>query len=209
VLQIQLVTSPHIWITSASAEIDQAQSSLQKTTNELDTYALEKLGSCLYPLIVGVSMYSLIYYNQKSWWSWAISSLANGVYTFGFVMMTPQLFINYRLKSVSHLPWRVFMYKGFNTFIDDVFAFIITMPMAHRVACLRDDLVFFIYLYQLYLYPVDKKRTNEYGFAYEPEDDLTVQEENKEAPLAVQGKSTVTIDSEEVLASVSEDKKTQ
>ena len=83
------------------------------------------------------------------------------------------------------------MYKGFNTFIDDVFAFIITMPMAHRVACLRDDLVFFIYLYQLYLYPVDKKRTNEYGFAYEPEDDLTVQEENKEAPLAVQGKSTV------------------
>ena len=101
------------------------------------------------------------------------------------------------------------MYKGFNTFIDDVFAFIITMPMAHRVACLRDDLVFFIYLYQLYLYPVDKKRTNEYGFAYEPEDDLTVQEENKEAPLAVQGKSTVTIDSEEVLASVSEDKKTQ
>jgi hypothetical protein len=46
------------------------------------------------------------------------------------------------------------MYKGFNTFIDDVFAFIITMPMAHRIACLRDDLVFFIFLYQLYLYPV-------------------------------------------------------
>jgi len=103
--------------------------------------------------------------------SWAISSLANGVYTFGFVMMTPQLFINYRLKSVAHLPWRVFMYKAFNTFIDDAFAMIISMPMAHRVACLRDDLVFFIFLYQLYLYPVDKKRANEYGFAYEPDTD--------------------------------------
>ena len=45
------------------------------------------------------------------------------------------------------------MYKAFYTFIDDLFAFIITMPTAHRVACVRDD-VFLIYLYQSYLYPV-------------------------------------------------------
>ena len=42
------------------------------------------------------------------------------------------------------------MYKAFNTFIDDLFAFIITMPTAHRVACFRDDVVFLIYLYQRY-----------------------------------------------------------
>ena len=46
--------------------------------------------------------------------------------------MLPQLFVNYKLKSVAHLPWRAFMYKAFNTFIDDLFAFIITMPTAHR-----------------------------------------------------------------------------
>ena len=40
------------------------------------------------------------------------------------------------------------VYQAFNTFIDDVFAFIITMPTAHRLACFRDDVVFFIYLYQ-------------------------------------------------------------
>lgn len=40
------------------------------------------------------------------------------------------------------------MYKAFNTFIDDIFAFIITMPTAHRVACFRDDLIFIVYLYQ-------------------------------------------------------------
>lgn len=34
-----------------------------------------------------------------------------GVYAFGFVLMTPQLFINYRMKSVAHMPWRVLMYK--------------------------------------------------------------------------------------------------
>ena len=38
--------------------------------------------------------------------------------------------------------------QAFNTFIDDVFAFIIVMPTAHRIAVFRDDLVFVIYLYQ-------------------------------------------------------------
>jgi len=79
--------------------------------------------------------------------------------------MTPQLFINYKMKSVSHLPWRVFIYKALNTFIDDLFAFIITMPTMHRISVFRDDLVFFIYLYQRYIYPVDKTR------AYEGMDD--------------------------------------
>ena len=55
------------------------------------------------------------------------------------------------------------MFKAFNTFIDDVFAFLIKMPTSHRIACFRDDLVFFCYLYQRYLYPVDYKRANEYG----------------------------------------------
>lgn len=83
-----------------------------------------------------------------SWYSWALHSIVNGVYAFGFLFMLPQLFVNYRLRSVAALPWRAFMYKAFNTFIDDVFAFIITMPTAHRVACFRDDLVFLVYLYQ-------------------------------------------------------------
>ncbi|KAK2117491.1 Cleft lip and palate associated transmembrane protein 1 [Saguinus oedipus] len=54
----------------------------------------------------------------------------------------------FQLKSVAHLPWKAFTYKAFNTFIDDVFAFIITMPTSHRLACFRDDVVFLVYLYQ-------------------------------------------------------------
>lgn len=56
----------------------------------------------------------------------------------GFIMMTPQLFINYKLKSVAHLPWRMLTYKALNTFIDDIFAFIIKMPTLYRLGCLRD-----------------------------------------------------------------------
>ena len=52
--------------------------------------------------------------------------------------MTPQLFINYKLKSVAHLPWRMLTYKALNTFIDDIFAFVIKMPTLYRIGCLRD-----------------------------------------------------------------------
>merc|ERR1719225_1702296 len=86
--------------------------------------------------------------------------------TFGFIMMTPQLFINYKLKSVAHLPWRMMTYKALNTFIDDIFAFVIKMPTMYRIACFR-DVVFFIFLYQRYIYKMDPTRVNEFGVSAE------------------------------------------
>jgi hypothetical protein len=62
---------------------------------------------------------------------------------------------------VAQLPWRVFVYKMLSTFIDDLFAFIITMPTLHRLAVFRDDLVFFVLLYQRWIYPVDATRTED------------------------------------------------
>jgi len=135
-------------------------SKVEANTAELDGVAMRYLSWVLYPLCIGGAVYSLIYTPHKSWYSWTIQTTVNGVYAFGFLFMLPQLFLNYKLKSVAHLPWRAFMYKAFNTFIDDLFAFIITMPTAHRVACFRDDVVFLIYLYQRYLYPVDPNRVD-------------------------------------------------
>ncbi|XP_060567772.1 lipid scramblase CLPTM1L-like [Ruditapes philippinarum] len=146
-------------------------------TAEFDSQAMKYLSYILYPLCLGGAGYSLMYVEHKSWYSWCIQSLVNGVYAFGFLFMLPQLFVNYKLKSVAHLPWRAFMYKAFNTFIDDIFAFIITMPTAHRLACFRDDLVFLVYLYQRWLYPVDKKRVNEYGQSF---DDAVTEKPKKE-----------------------------
>ena len=81
---------------------------------------------------------------------------------------------------MAHLPWRAFMYKAFNTFIDDLFAFIITMPTAHRVACFRDDIVFLIYLYQRYLYPVDKSRIDASSGMMEEPDAAVSKKKKKE-----------------------------
>jgi len=148
------------------------RSEAESETEKHDGEAMWYLQWLLYPLCVGGAIYSLVYMEHRSWYSWVINSLVNGVYLFGFLFMMPQLFVNYKLKSVAHLPWRAFMYKAFNTFIDDIFAFIIVMPTAHRLACFRDDFVFIIFLYQRWLYPVDKSRVNEFGQVFEDEDEV-------------------------------------
>ena len=63
------------------------------------------------------------------------------------------------------------MYKALNTFIDDLFAFIIRMPTLHRMSCFRDDIVFAIFLYQRWVYRVDMSRMNEFGHRGENDDD--------------------------------------
>jgi len=135
-------------------------------TRAHDLAAMKYLHWVLYPLVVCYAIYSLMYESHKSWYSFIVSTMAGCVYTFGFIMMTPQLFINYKLKSVAHLPIRVFIYKAISTFIDDLFAFLIRMPTMHRLRVFRDDLVFIIYLYQRWVYPVDKKRV-EVGASFE------------------------------------------
>jgi hypothetical protein len=105
--------------TSTSASLD------EQRTAAYDSYAIRHMSLCLAPAIVGVAVYSLIHLSYKSWYSWFLSSLADSVYFFGFISLTPQLYINYKLKSVAHLPIKAFAYKIFNTFIDDIFAFLV------------------------------------------------------------------------------------
>ncbi|KAK1367180.1 cleft lip and palate transmembrane protein 1-like [Heracleum sosnowskyi] len=139
-------------------------------TKEYDDLAMKYLSYVLFLLVACSSAYSLKYERHKSWYSWILSSLTSCVYMFGFIMMCPQLFINYKLQSVAHLPWRQMTYKFLNTIIDDLFAFVIKMPLLHRLSVFRDDVIFLIYLYQRWVYPVDRKRVNEFGFAGEDVD---------------------------------------
>lgn len=143
---------------------------VESNTRQYDQMAFGYLSWLVFPLFVAYSVYSLLYTEHSGWYSFVLSMLYGFLLTFGFIMMTPQLFINYKLKSVAHLPWRMLTYKALNTFIDDIFAFVIRMPMMYRIGCLRDDIVFFIYLYQRYIYRVDPSRVNEFGFSQEMAD---------------------------------------
>ncbi|KAK9508000.1 hypothetical protein O3M35_007754 [Rhynocoris fuscipes] len=138
---------------------------VESDTRQYDELAFKYLSWVLFPLLAGYAIYSLIYLQHKGWYSWALNMVYGFLLTFGFIMMTPQLFINYKLKSVAHLPWRMMSYKCLNTFIDDIFAFVIKMPTMYRLGCFRDDIVFFIFLYQRWIYKTDPSRVNEYGFS--------------------------------------------
>ncbi|KAM5209896.1 putative lipid scramblase CLPTM1 isoform 1-T1 [Hipposideros larvatus] len=140
---------------------------VESSTKVYDDMAFRYLSWILFPLLGCYAVYSLLYLEHKGWYSWVLSMLYGFLLTFGFITMTPQLFINYKLKSVAHLPWRMLTYKALNTFIDDLFAFVIKMPVMYRIGCLRDDVVFFIYLYQRWIYRVDPTRVNEFGMSGE------------------------------------------
>ncbi|KAL8274268.1 hypothetical protein Esti_001857 [Eimeria stiedai] len=128
-------------------------------TKDFDRTAITYASIALVPCLVGYAIYALLHNKYRSWYSYVISVLAGSVYTFGFVLMTPQLYINYKLKSVDHLPWRALIYRSLNTFVDDVASFLIDMPWMHRLSCFRDDIIFIVYLYQRWIYRVDKTRT--------------------------------------------------
>ncbi|GAA50248.1 Cleft lip and palate transmembrane protein 1 like protein [Clonorchis sinensis] len=140
---------------------------VESDTKKYDQMAFRYLSWILFPMLAVYCGYSLVYQEHRGWYSWVLSMLYGFLLTFGFIMMTPQLFINYKLKSVAHLPWRMLTYKALNTFIDDLFAFVIRMPTLYRIGCLRDDVIFFIYLYQRWIYPMDPNRINEFGVSKE------------------------------------------
>lgn len=129
---------------------------LSRETEVYDRMAFKYLSWVCAPLLVGYTIYSVLYESHKNWYSFLVGTAVQAVYMFGFIALTPQLFINYKLKSVAHMPWRTFMYKALNTFVDDLFSFVIKMPTLHRIACFRDDVVFVVYLYQRwkYIYPL-------------------------------------------------------
>jgi hypothetical protein len=142
-------------------------------TKEFDRVAFKIVAAGSAPLLIGYTIYSALYQTHRGWWSFTIGTLTSFVYTFGFVALIPQLIVNYKSKSVAGMNGKTLIYKIIGTFTDDLFAWGITkMPMMHRLATLRDDVVFFIYLYQWWHYGVDKSRVNEFGQVLEPTEEM-------------------------------------
>ncbi|XP_068682325.1 putative lipid scramblase CLPTM1 [Montipora foliosa] len=162
----------------------------ESETKQYDMMAFKYLSWALFPLLICYAVYSLMYVEHKGWYSWILSMLYGFLLTFGFIMMTPQLFINYKMKSVAHLPWRMMTYKALNTFIDDLFAFVIKMPTLYRLGCFRDDIVFFIALYQRWIYPIDPKRVNEFGTSGETVENVAAAEQEPKETKAIENGTT-------------------
>ncbi|EMD40853.1 hypothetical protein CERSUDRAFT_80502 [Gelatoporia subvermispora B] len=135
----------------------------EKKTQEYDKLAFRIVSYFTIPCLAAYTVYSLMYETHRGWYSFVISTLTSFVYMFGFAQLIPQLIINYKLKSVAHMPMKAMIFKTLSTVVDDLFAFVIKMPILHRLACFRDDVVFLVFLYQRWIYRIDPKRVNEYG----------------------------------------------
>ncbi|KAJ5734673.1 Cleft lip and palate transmembrane 1 [Penicillium manginii] len=177
-------------------------SETEQKTKDYDEIAFRYLYIVAVPLLLAYAAYSLMYNTHKSWYSYIIETLVGSVYAYGFLMMVPSLYINYRLKSVAHMPGKAMAYKFLNTFIDDLFAFTVKMPWLHRLATLRDDVIFFIWLYQGWKYKTDYKRVNEFGQGGDSDEE----EEAETTPAADSEKKAIKAEAKEDVATQSSSK---
>lgn len=128
----------------------------EEQTVEYDRQATRFMSMVLMPILLGYSIYSFYYRGQISMYSFLLKTLVSFIYAIGFINMTPQIYINYKFKSVERMPWKAMIYQFLNTIVDDLFAFAVKMPTLQRISVFRDDVVFVIYLYQYWIYRKNK-----------------------------------------------------
>ncbi|KAJ3997765.1 cleft lip and palate associated transmembrane protein [Lentinula boryana] len=114
----------------------------EKKTQEYDQLAFRYVSYVAIPTLAAYTIYSLMYESHRGWYSFIIGTLTSFVYMFGFVssagsflyllapkhahgqaQLVPQLIINYKLKSVAHMPMKAMIYKTLSTVVDDFFAY--------------------------------------------------------------------------------------
>lgn len=132
----------------------------QEEARDYETEAVDMMVKyLLFPIGVCYLGYRIYYYsdniiksNLKSFVIFIIEYIYFLLNVFGFILLTPQIYLNYKLKSVEHLPMKAMTYKFLNTIIDDLYAFAVKSPTLYRIFCFRDDVIFVIYIYQIFKY---------------------------------------------------------
>ena len=128
----------------------------EEKTVEYDRTATKFMSMILMPILFGYTGYSFYYRGNMGLYSFFLKTLVSFIYAIGFINMTPQIYINYKFKSVERLPWKAMVYQFLNTIVDDLFAFAVKMPTLQRISVFRDDVIFVIYLYQYWIYRNNK-----------------------------------------------------
>ena len=69
----------------------------ESETKKLDDEAMKKLSYILYPAMACYTVYSAMYNKHSGWYSFVLNTAVGGIYIYGFILMAPQLYINYKL----------------------------------------------------------------------------------------------------------------
>jgi hypothetical protein len=141
-----------------SFETEEARDYESEAVNMMIKYMLLPIGI----IYLGYRVYyysdNIIKNNWKSFIIFIIEYIYFLLNVFGFILLTPQIYLNYKLKSVEHLPKKAMTYKFLNTIIDDLYAFAVKSPILYRIFCFRDDVIFVIYIYQIFKYRKNNRK---------------------------------------------------
>ena len=66
-------------------ELEDNQNYVQSDTKEYDRIAMKYMSYAMIPLIIGYTIYSVIYNEHKGWYSFILNTLVGSIYTFGFI----------------------------------------------------------------------------------------------------------------------------
>jgi hypothetical protein len=108
-----------------------------------------------FPVAIIYLVYRIYYYSHRitsSPFRFVIEYIFFLMNVFGFILMTPQIYLNWKMKSVENMPVKALTYKFLNTIIDDLYAFAVKTPTLYRIFCFKDDVIFVIFIYQLIAY---------------------------------------------------------
>lgn len=75
---------------------------IEEETEQYDKEAFYYMSIAAVPLLLGYAVYSLMYEKHKGVYSYIIETLVGSVYAYGFLMMVPQLYINYKYVAFSN-----------------------------------------------------------------------------------------------------------
>jgi hypothetical protein len=69
--------------------LEDNQKYVESETKEYDRIAMRYMTWAMIPLIIGYTIYSVMYNEHKGWYSFILNTLVGSIYTFGFIQMTP------------------------------------------------------------------------------------------------------------------------
>lgn len=137
--------------------------SYQGQTDNIERKVMRVLMMIMAPCFLTYFLYKAYYLKVEGSmafeiYSLLVSSAMNFVAATEFVRLTPQLYLNYKMKSVPAMPWRTLAYKFVDAIIDDIANYAMGSPTLVLIMHLNDDFAFLVLLYQRYLYKEDPNR---------------------------------------------------
>lgn len=142
-------------------QLEKGKSESECETEKYDRKATTFLSWIFFPLLAAYVVYSWVTAPSIDYYTFILKNLVAFIHAVGFINMTPQIYINYKMKSVEFLPWKGMVYQFLNTIIDDLFAFAVKMPTLQRISVFRDDVIFVIYLVQKWIYRKNVRKEEE------------------------------------------------